>query len=626
MRASANSYQSYEVIKYRVLMSLKMACEIMIACLIAQAIFALIASRYLVPEPYWELSWKYPIAKVANSLFLYPSFIFHTDGNASVYTAAYVASLDSGSVYGGIVAGKWYLSFLLSCSAWVFSIPLYRYFYSNSKNIKNDEHIRGARLIAESEISLQTDGTGILPMGKILIPESLSRRHIFIGGQTGSGKSTVLIQHVDAIQRAQRRALVNDFKGELVERFYRPERDLILNPLDSRGLGWTIFNELKNKPDLGAIAGSLIPAATGEDRFWVSAAQDVLRGVMAYCHNTGQRSNAALWKAITSPTADLAKMCQQTSSGQAGFSYLQDHSSKLASGVVAVLMSYAGWLEFASDGPFSLREWAGNSDDNIIYITTLDELANTLCPYISLFADLAGKRLLALPEQPEDNRTIYFILDELGNMQKLPTVKRLLTAGRSKGVVVEIGVQDLAGIESVYDREDCRTIVNNCGSKMIMNLGDPDTAKFFSELAGEEEFWQAATSYNIGQDSERGGEKHNRQVQTRKVVLPAEIMRLAVGQGYFMLPGGNPALISVPWTAANKRPSIHKPFLLRQGLSMDYAEAREYEINARASDVRATPAPEELKDKVLGNSVNRSREEIERKGRSGSDLNSSMTL
>lgn len=129
----------------------------------------------------------------------------------------------------------------VACSfpAWLFWPVAIRFFHRATAKIKDNEHIRGAELITEEEIRAQTDGTGILFIGRIRIPESVSRRHLLIAGQTGSGKSTILIQHLAAIQNSKRRAIVNDFKGDLVERFYRPDRDLILNPLDSRGLGWT---------------------------------------------------------------------------------------------------------------------------------------------------------------------------------------------------------------------------------------------------------------------------------------------------------------------------------------------------------------------------------------------------
>lgn len=608
MKAASNRYQGYEVTKHSIIMTGKMYLEIGVICLIAQAALIGILSHLFVDTLHRQLAWKYPIAVAAHYLYLKPVFNLPMQGQIMPVAGAEIAATSISEIY---KSGGWAISFLASFGAWFLAPVVLRYFSKRTSNIKEDEHIRGAKLIAESEIEAQTDGTGILPIGSITISEDLSRRHILVAGQTGSGKSTLINQQIGAIQRANRRCIANDFKCEVVERYYRPDKDLILNPLDARGLGWTIFNELQSKPDLSAISGSLIPQAKGEDRFWSAAAQDVLRGVMACCFNDGKRTNAALWQALTSSISDIAKMCKSTTSGQAGYSYIQDASGKQAAGVIAVLMSYTSWLEYATDGPFSLRDWAGNASGQTIYITTREEVSNTLRPYLSLFADLAGKRFLALPDNTDSSNSIYLVLDEFGNMQKLPTVKRLLTAGRSKGVIVTIGVQELAGIESIYGREDTRTIINNCGTKMVMNLGDPEAAKFFSELAGEEEYWQASTQYSISQDDAKGGENHSRQIQVRKIILPSSIMRLPVGQGYMMLPGGNPALVEVPWAEDNKRIIKNKPFVLRDGLSLESAEALDNEIALRALDFKESPVPDELKNKVSENLIKRARVEIE---------------
>ena len=623
MKAASNNYQGYEVTKHRVIMTGKMYTEIGAACLAIQALLLFFMAFVFVDALHLQLAWKYPLAKATNFLFLKPVFRLPLNGEIVPVSGAKIAALAPSSVYDAKI---WFPAILISCCAWLMAFPLLRFFGRTTAKIKEDEHIRGAKLITEANIRTQTKG-GILPVASIQISEELSRRHILIAGQTGSGKSTVILQHLDAITKAKRRAVVNDFKGEIVERFYRPHRDLILNPLDARGLGWSICNELQTKPDLAAISGSLIPNAKGEDRFWSAAAQDVFRGILAYCFNERRRKNADLWKAATSPIQTIAAMCKATPSGEAGYSYIQDASSKQAAGVIAVLMSYISWLEYAGDGPFSLRAWANTPSDIITFITSREEVSNTLRPYLSLFADLAGKRLLALPENTSPNDSIYLVLDEMGNMQRLPTVKRLLTAGRSKGVIVEIGVQELAGLESIYGRDDTRTIINNCGSKLVMNLGDPDAAKFFSELAGEEEYWQASTTYSISQDDSKGGENHTRQIQTRKVVMPSQIMRLPVGQGYFMLPGGNPALITVPWTAANKRRAVNQDFILRGGLSLDDVETRDYEITTRAEEIREKPAPDELKNLVLENALKRAQEdkeaeeELERAGNNVQQLN-----
>lgn len=613
-----HSYQGYEVQKHRAIMTGKMYCQLSIGCLVMQLVVLLLFIQVMVPLLHRELAWYWPVATLEQRVGVNRVFLLHATtnrlqhwrhdvGGTVTMSGQDLARLSYRAVF---CAPQAHLDRALLCSflAWFLWPVGLRFFNKTAVTIKNDEHIRGARLITEKEVAAQNDGTGILSLGRIIIAEALSKRHLLIAGQTGSGKSTVLFQHLDRIQQAERRAVVNDFKGELVERFYRPDRDLILNPLDSRGLGWTLFNELETRADLLAIAGSLIPPAKGEDRFWSAAAQDVFRGIMAYCYQYQKRTNSELWKAFTSGTKDVAQMCALTGSGRAGYSYIQDAGSRQAEGVIAVLMSYVSWLEFVLDGPFSLREWAISSSGTTIFITDNEQASNIMRPYLSLFADLAGKRLLTLPECPEPDKNIYLILDEMGNMQRLPTVKRLLTAGRSKGVVVEIGIPDLASIESVYGREDAHTIINSCGSKFIMNLGDPDAAKFFSELCSEEEYYQSSTSYALSQDDHKGGEHHGRMIRTRKVVMPAEMMRLCVGQGYFMLPGGNPALVTIPWTRSNQRSQVNEAFTLRAGLCLDALEHKGGEISALAQRVLEAPVPEKLKTQVAENALERARE------------------
>lgn len=619
----SNAYQGFEVQKHRVMMSLKMLFQISTSCLILQVLlfwlgmklplFQIIDGRVVtserVPGVYRELTWKYPAARLVQQVGLNPTFRIYAPGwlkslphDANGFVVCRARDVTRCINYRLVMRAyrfPFFFSFLSWACLWPAALIYVRW---ATAKIKDNEHIRGARLITEAEIRAKCDGSGILPIASIRMPESLSRRHLLVAGQTGSGKSTVMIQHVDAVQKAQRRAIVNDYKGEMVQRFYRPGKDLILNPLDARGVGWTLFNEFRSTLDFTALTASLIPLGIGDERFWCAAAQDVLRGVLSYCWDRNLRTNAQLWKALTSPIAEIRDMCRATDAGQAGYTYIQDASSKQAVGVHAVLMSFIAWLEFAKDGSFSLRGWAEKGGDSVIFITNLDEASNIMRPHLSLFADYAGKRFLSFPDHAEPTRNVYLILDELGNLQRLPTVKKLLTLGRSKGVVVEVGIPDFASIESIYGREDAHTIINSCGSKLVLNLGDPEAAKFFSELASEEEYWESGTHYSISENEHRGGENHNRQVRVRKVIMPAEIMRLSVGEGYFMLPGGNPAPVTIPWTDANRRKIVHESFLLRSGLSLGELEAKDAETIA-AQRVIDTPVPEALKSKVTENAI-----------------------
>lgn len=557
----------------------------------------------MVPAAHRELAVKWPVARLQRALGFNGIFHLHSEEpvhwwNGKRQKIAVVRAKDLVKLpYRQIFISKgahWRLALFVSFFSFVPFPVLLWVAARRTRRIEEDEHIDGARLSTEEELAdLCTDG--ILYVGEVRISEVLSRRHILIVGQSGSGKSNLTIQHLLAIQAAGRRAVVNDFKGDLVERYLRPGTDLILNPLDRRGVGWTIFNDIETQLDLISLVAMLIPLGKGNDIFWNAAARDVLRGVIAWCYKFGQRTNRALCEALAGSIRDLAEMCRATQAGRAGARYLEDPCSKMAEGIIAVLTAHTDWLHFAPDGDFSLRQWAACPADSTIFITSLDEAADIMKPYLSLVTEFFAKRFLSLPEIVKAETTIYLLLDELGNMHRLPSVKHLLTAGRSKGVVVEVGIQDLAGMESVYGREDTKTIINNCGSKMIMNLGESEAAELCSELCGDEDCWQFSTSYTIDPDGQRVTENLSRQQKRKRVVTATEIKRLQVGHGYFMLPGGNPALVEVPWTKESERKVRNDRFLMRPGLSMEDLQVRCKEKGAEARQVLQGEVPEELK-------------------------------
>ncbi len=478
-----------------------------------------------------------------------------------------------------------------------------RYFSSVTKDIKEDEHVSGARLISEKALAKSEPATGILKFGTVHLSHETERTHIFIAGQTGSGKSTALFQQLDSIQRANRRCLIIDNKGEFMARYYRPEKDIILQPLDERGIGWTVLkNEVITKPDLHAITGSLIPPGHGDEKFWQAAAEAVLRGVMGYCWNQGTKQNSDLWKALTAPTNEIAEMCKVTAVGKAGYTFVQDASSKQAQGVCSVLMSFVSWMEYANDGDFSMRKWIQNNDGSTIFLRNHADVKNTLKPYLSLFADLLGKRINSLPENDNPQKNIYMIFDELGNFQKMPTLLDIMSESRSRGGCVTISVQEMARLESIYRPEDTKVIMNNCATQMFMRLKDGSTRKVVSESLGEEEYWQSSTSYTI-KDGKSGGENHGREIRKRFVVTPDDLHKLERGAAYLSLSGRDPALINIKLTDANRRIPGHNIFIPRRGLDMDEVRCTSIEIAAAAEIVLKTPPPPELVELVEKNAI-----------------------
>jgi type IV secretory pathway TraG/TraD family ATPase VirD4 len=444
--------------------------------------------------------------------------------------------------------------------------------------LEKGEHIRGMRLIPEKELAKKAaKQEGRLPFGSVYLPVRYEAEHVMIAGKTQVGKTVALMQQLEEIREAGLPAVIYDFKGEYVQKFYTPGIDYIANPLDERGLKWNIFDDIDTIPDISAVTGSLIPPGAGEEHFWCKAAQDVLRGVIAGLYQRGDRTNEDLWRALSSHTRDVAEICDSIEQGAAGLKYIEDVSGKQAAIVGAVLMSYVSWLEFACNGcGFCIKDWINNHRGSFIFITGRPEVENTLRPYLSLFIDLLGKRLLSSPDDRE--RRVYFLLDEFGNLQRLPTITRLLTAGGSKGASMILGFQDFAAIAKTYGSNDAATIMNSCGTSLVLKLADEATAKLFSGRFGETQDWEITETRSIGQGKSRDSVSYSRVKRTDRLILPSEIQGLPKLAGYLLIPEHDPAKIQLQIRAANRLPVRNPDFILRSGLSLDTIRVRERQL------------------------------------------------
>ena len=99
-------------------------------------------------------------------------------------------------------------------------------------------------------------------------------------GAAGSIGSTPRAARSSSTRRASgRRAIVYDTAGTFVEKFYRPGKDILLNPLDKRTAIWSPWVDVPRDYHYDQIAESMIPDKHG-DPFWSKAARGTLVAVM----------------------------------------------------------------------------------------------------------------------------------------------------------------------------------------------------------------------------------------------------------------------------------------------------------------------------------------------------------
>lgn len=81
-----------------------------------------------------------------------------------------------------------------------------------------------------------------------------------IGGTTQSGKTVTITEMLAGALKRGDRIVVADPHGGYYARFGGKD-DVILNPFDSRSVGWSIFNEIQKRYDVERYARSVIPDA-----------------------------------------------------------------------------------------------------------------------------------------------------------------------------------------------------------------------------------------------------------------------------------------------------------------------------------------------------------------------------
>ena len=264
--------------------------------------------------------------------------------------------------------------------------------------------------------------------------------------------------------------------------------------------------------------------------------------------------------------------------------------------VVAVMMQYVKSFEYMSkaDGPFSITEWLDDPKPGTIFITNYADVKDTLRPILSLFVDLLGKKASFHEGRPK--RRVFFMLDEFGTLQRLSTIKDLLTLSRSKGGAVFIGVQDKGQIDKIYSPEFSQSILNACGNSLIYRVSDPMTAKYLSDRIGRTEILETDQTLSMGVADNRDGVSLMQRSREKDLVLPSEIMNLEDLEAYLKI--ANYSITKVRFKYRNY-PDKHEPFLVRDDLMLENIVAEQLAITGRArlaAESNSTPESKERMD------------------------------
>ena len=160
-----------------------------------------------------------------------------------------------------------------------FSIPkdIRRY-----REMKYGRRLKGPVMVTPKQFNKAVHGTGIGIKtddckDPLRIPRAAEDQHIEIIGDTGTGKTTLIMQLLRQIQARGHSAIVYDPACEFIQRFYDESRgDIVLNPLDKRCPYWGPSEELVRWAEAKTIAVSLFqPTTDRKGEFFIESPQKI---------------------------------------------------------------------------------------------------------------------------------------------------------------------------------------------------------------------------------------------------------------------------------------------------------------------------------------------------------------
>ena len=418
------------------------------------------------------------------------------------------------------------------------------------QNARTDKRLRGAALLdltAESSIGMLRSKTppGALTIGGVPLDPADEQQHILLCGAPGTGKSVEIKKALRTIRQRKQKAVVYDPSGEFTSMFYRPDRDIILNPLDRRGAKWSPWLDAESF-EYAALAKSFIPDRGGDaDPFWTESARATFEALLMQCNTIDE----LVYQGLSAPLSELAGIVND-----AGFGGMigPEKTFQSTRATLAVYLRSLAMLENVgrvgrdNEDAFSFRKWAESDKDQWVFLPVPARARDAIRPLCSLFLDTAVRHIMSL--RPDPDRRIWLEIDELPSLQNIPSLSPALAEGRKFGIGAILGVQTFHQLKKSFGDHAAQALWGLPKTRLYLRIGDAETSEMISKELGDVQLKRKTTSTGSSEGFSDGGQGSNtsgsstntsEQIVTERIVLPAEIAGLPDLVGYLRTGGSH---------------------------------------------------------------------------------------
>jgi type IV secretory pathway TraG/TraD family ATPase VirD4 len=401
------------------------------------------------------------------------------------------------------------------------------------------------------------------------LDEDILSKHMMLVGGTGCGKTTLFYHFVSQLKANMTDddvMIIFDSKGDFHSKFYDSTKDVVIGnspQYAEESAKWNIFQEIladgwsdaSISSNAQQICKSLFAERTegnNSNPFFPNAARDLLGALLISYIRAGRfdREKGGTFVQDCFNNADLKFLLDSTDDeyiidSLSAHEDLKSVSSYISGkggqsqGVLSEMYSVTRDIltgVFAGHGLFSTRRFVRNKGGKTLFIEYDLAIGSVLGPIYSLLFDLALREALG---RTKSKGNVYFIIDELKLLPHLQHLDDGINFGRSLGVKILVGLQNIKQLEASYEEANARNIIYGFSTVFAFRSNDPETRKYASELFGKnivlEQFKYSYKGFDLLQK-----EKEEFHIHDGNVVEDWDLTNLAVGEAIVGLTSEKP--------------------------------------------------------------------------------------
>lgn len=461
-------------------------------------------------------------------------------------------------------------------------------------------------------------GDGGIPLGKLknqivrLNPNKGKIKiagHSLIVGATGTGKSYTCIRNLIIAAACDNHSIVvTDLKGELFADMAvwleKQGYDLygfnVTNP--SRSHRWNPLLECRDFEEIMDVADWLITAAGDDHAFFSGGEKNILAAVMAYTRwalPERQRHMRAALSILSWPQEvidqEYARAYREKKVSQAAFETwraAQGHYSNYVEGVRNKVRSITkgplAALTAAND--FRLEDLGRKKTALFLILPDEGDLRSLYVPFYAFMF----RRLKEAAEISSGGRLpvpVRFIMDEFANIGKVPEIDKVCALGRSRGIMVQVAIQNIGQLQGLYRKENAwKAVVGNMPVKICLSTDDLDTARFFTGMMGEARVLDTKESRDVSTPWDALEIKRRQSTKDTQIMSSWELLQLPEDDCVVLLRGRKPAYMQkIAWVELPQAKEILACPKLRPGEYLPETEEAEVPPYPEAEPVYKEP-------------------------------------